>query len=421
MNLIFWLVAATMILVALLILLPPLWRKQDDKAVADDDLDQRNIKIARDRLAELKANLAAGGISQAQYDEQVGELELALSDDLDLKAPITYSQNHGRWLAYVLLIAISTLSALLYWTLGDYQAINRVNDPNQVAQAAQTDQANAKLPSPEAINKMVAKLAEKLKAEPNNLEGWLMLGRSYKVLKRLPEAVDAFAHAFQLAGDMPDVLLPYAEVLALANNGDWSGQPKDLVMKVLSLEPENPGGLWFAAMVNAQQGDKKTAIKFLQKLESVLPADSPEKQEIRDIIANTEGQKAIPSPGQASQSTAAANISVTVQVSLADGFQASIKPDDTVFIYAQALSGPKMPLAIIKKRAKELPLTVSLSDADSMMPDIKLSNFKQVNLLARISKSGNAMPQTGDLIGIIEQVGLIDQQPHKIVINAEVK
>ena len=425
MNLIFWLLASTMVLIALLIILPPLLRKQ--AVMPNDDLDQRNINIARERLAELKVNLAAGGISQNQYDEQVAELELALSDDLKFadQIPIDSTQankqNQGRWLAYVLLIAVPASATSLYWVLGDYQAIARVNDPAQVAQNPQTDQANANMPSPDAINKMVAKLADKLKTEPNNLEGWLMLGRSYKVLKRLPEAVDAFAHAYQLAGDKPDVLLHYAEVLALANNGDWSGKPKELVLEVLSLEPKNPGGLWFAAMAYAQQGDKKTAIKFLQNLESILPAYAPEKQEIRDIIANTEGQKGIPSPGQASKSAATANISVTVQVSLADGFKDKIKPDETVFIYAQALSGPKMPLAIIKKQAKELPLTVSLTDADSMMPAMKLSNFKQVKLLARISKSGNAMPQTSDLIGVIEQANLSDQQPHKIVINGQVK
>lgn len=412
MNIVFWLIASAMVLAAWLIILPPLWRKPDNTAA--DDLDQRNIKIARDRLAELKANKESGGLSQAQYDEQVTELELALSDDLELVNPAVNTHSQGRWLVYVLVVAVPVLSASLYWTLGDYQAIGRVNDP---AQASQTDSG---MPSPEVINKMVAGLAEKLKAKPDNLEGWVMLGRSYKMLERYPESSDAFAHAYQLAGDKADIMLPYAEVLALSKNGDWAGKPKELVIKVLAKEPENLTGLWFAAMLNAQQGDKKSSIGFLRKLEALLPADSPDKQQIRDIIANTEGQPS-PVPGKVTQSAEISGISLTVQVSLANESQSSVKPEDTVFIYAQALSGPKMPLAIIRKQASELPLSVNLTDADSMLPNMKLSSFKQVRLLARISKSGNAMPQPGDLIGVIEQVDLVGRHPYKIVINDKVK
>ncbi len=406
-----------MIFIALLIILPPLWRTPA-QTIADDDLDQRNINIARDRLVELKANKAAGGISQDQYDEQVAELELALNEDLELAKPWVAQQSQGRWLIYVLMGAVPLLSAGLYGTLGNFQAIDRVNDPTQKEQSDQTD---AGMPSTEAINQMVAKLADKLKKEPNNLEGWMMLGRSYKALERNQESVDAFAHAYQLAGEKAEVMLPYAEVLALVNKGNWSGLPKELVMKVLTKEPENPTGLWFAAMVSAQQGDKKTAVAYLRKLEPLLPADSPDRQQVHDIIVNTEGQSDSPAIEKNTTSDQKASGSVAVQVSLAEDLRADANPDDTVFIYAQALSGPKLPLAIIRKRVSELPLSVSLSDADSMMPNMKLSSFKEVRLLARISKSGNAMPQAGDLIGTDEHVNLADSESHKIVINDRVK
>jgi cytochrome c-type biogenesis protein CcmH len=406
-----------MIFIALLIILPPLWRTPA-QTIADDDLDQRNINIARDRLVELKANKASGGISQDQYDEQVAELELALNEDLELAKPLVVHQSQGRWLIYVLMGVVPLLSVGLYGTLGNFQAIDHVIDPTQMAQSDQTDTG---MPSPEAINQMVAKLAGKLKAEPNNLEGWMMLGRSYKALELYGESVDAFAHAYQLAGEKAEVMLPYAEVLALANKGSWSGKPQELVMTVLSKESENPTALWFAAMFNAQQGDKKTALTYLKKLETVLPADSPDKQQIHEIIVNTEGQPNSPATEKNTTPNQKAEDSVTVQVSLAEDLRAEANPGDTVFIYAQALSGPKMPLAIIRKRVSELPLSVSLSDADSMMPNMKLSNFKDVRLLARISKSGNAMPQSGDLIGTDEHVNLAISESHKIVINDRVK
>ena len=418
MTLIFWFIAGFLVLLALLIVLLPLWRTKDI-AIADD-LDQRNINIARDRLAELKANKAAGGINQAQYDEQVAELEIALSDDLELASSAVETKSQGKWLAYVLAIVIPVLSVGLYWTLGDYQAIALSSNPDQ---AAQSDPKNAGMPDPEAINQMVARLAEKLKSEPNNLEGWLMLGRSYKMLTRYSESVEAFAHAYQLAGENADVVLPYAEALALANKSDWSGKPKELVMAVLAKEPDNLTGIWFAAMINAQQGDKKTAVTYLKKLETLLPADSPDKQEIRNIIANTENELGNPKPvtGKKAEDDKKPSVSVSVQVSLAQELAKEIQPNDTVFIYAQALSGPKMPLAIIRKQVGELPLTTLLSDADSMMPNMKLSNFNQVRLLARISKSGSAMPQPGDLIGTIEQINLNDTEVHKIVINDQIK
>jgi cytochrome c-type biogenesis protein CcmH len=416
LNSIFWLAAVVMTLIAFLIVLPPLWRKRDNTAA--DDLDQRNIKIARDRMAELKANKASGGINQAQFDEQVIELGQALSDDLEITHSSSKSDSQGRWLVYVLAIAIPVLSAALYWTLGDYQAINRINDPTQ---AAQTDPADPATPSPEAINKMVTGLAEKLKAEPNNLEGWLMLGRSYKMLQRIPEAVEAFAHAYQLAGEKVEVMLPYAEVIALSSDNNWTGKPLSLVMKALTIDPKNLNGLWFAAMANAQQGDKKTAVGYLRKLEAVLPAESPDKQQIHDLIVSSESALTNAAPAASTKSAASSGVSVAIQVNLATELQSDTKPEDTVFVYAQALSGPKMPLAIVRKQVKDLPLSVSLSDAESMLPNMKLSNFKQVRLLARISKSGNPMPQTGDLIGVIEQANLADHKKNKIVINDRVK
>lgn len=412
MNVVFWLVASSLILLALLIILPPLLRKRDEEI--GDDLDQRNIKIAKDRLAELKVNLASGGISQIQFDEQVTELELALSDDLDLASSATSitSPTQGRWLAYLLLVVVPALSLVLYWQLGDYQAINRVDDP--VA-----SQAQAGMPSPETINKMVAGLAEKLKKDPKNLEGWLMLGRSYKMLERYPEAVKAFEQAYQLAGDKPDVMLPYAEALSFANKGDWSGKPKELILKSLTIDSGNLTGLWFAAIAHAQQNDKTAALGYLRKLEGLLPADSADKKQIHDIIVNTEGRTRAPKSDKSEVSTGAPTIKVAInlQISLAASLQTEVKPEDTVFIYAQALSGPKMPLAITRKKVSDLPLTTTLTDADSMLPNMKLSTFKQVRLLARISKSGNAMPQPGDLIGAVEQAEVAGQQAFKIVIN----
>jgi cytochrome c-type biogenesis protein CcmH len=405
----FLLIVSALVLIAFGFILPPLWRKP---ALLAADLDQRNILIAQHRLAELKENRRLGGLSQAQYDEQLADLEQALSDDLDIKSNVSLASSQGRWVIYVLVVAVPVLAGWLYFTLGNYPAVSHsaemAVDPDTLKQAE--------------VNKMVEGLAEKMKANPDDAQGWLMLGRSYKVLEQHGKAVDAFAHAYQLLGDQAEIMLLYADALAFVNDKNLTGKPAELVFKALALEPDNMNALWLGGMAKAQQGDTATAITLWKKLEALLPPGSESQQEIQGLLAKVESA----SPQAAAQPDAAptANVpgaAITVQVSLAPELQKSATPGDTVFVYAQALSGPKMPLAIVRKQVSDLPLTASLDDTMAMMPNMKLSNFAEVKLLARISKSGNAMSQSGDMIGSIDQVALTDKNSHTIIINGTVK
>jgi cytochrome c-type biogenesis protein CcmH len=180
--------------------------------------------------------------------------------------------------------------------------------------------------------------------------------------------------------------------------------------------------LWLGGMAKVQQGDVVTAIKLWKKLVALLPPGSESQQEIQALLAKIESeQPKVAAQPEATQKANVPGVAIDVQVSLAPELQKSASPGDTVFIYAQALSGPKMPLAIVRKQVSDLPLTVSLNDTMAMMPNMKLSNFPKVKLLARISKSGNAVSQPGDLIGVIDQVALTDKGSHKIVINGPVR
>jgi cytochrome c-type biogenesis protein CcmH len=405
----FLLIVSVLIVIAFLLILPPLWRKQTVQAA---DLDQRNILIAQHRLAELKENRRLGGLSQAQYGEQLADLEQALSDDLDIKSHVSSTQSQGRWVVYVLVLGVPLLAGSLYLSLGNYQAISHS------AEMA-VDPDTLKLAE---INKMVDGLAEKMKNNPDDAQGWLMLGRSYKVLEQFPKAVDAFAHAYRLLGDQTEVMLLYADAIAYASDKNLAGKPTELVFKALALEPDNMTALWLSGMAKAQQGDAVTAIKLWKKLEALLPPGSDSQQEIQGLLAKIEGESphATAQP-EATQPANVPGVAIAVQVSLAPELQKSVGPGDTVFIYAQALSGPKMPLAIVHKQVSDLPLTVSLNDTMAMTPNMKLSNFANVKLLARISKSGNAIAQPGDLIGAIDQVALADKNSHTLVINGQVK
>ncbi|MEI6334487.1 MAG: c-type cytochrome biogenesis protein CcmI [Methylococcaceae bacterium] len=413
----FLLIVSVLILIAFLLILPPLWRK---RTVQEADLDQRNIAIAQHRLAELQENRVSGGLSQAQYEEQLADLEQALSDDLEIKSHVTSAQSQGRWVIYVLALGIPLLAGSLYFTLGNYQAISHSAEMSVDPEALKLAE----------INKMVGGLAEKMKANPDDAKGWLMLGRSYKALDQFPKAVDAFANAYRLLGDQAEVMLLYADAIAYANDKNLAGKPSELVFKALALEPDNMNALWLGGMAKVQQGDPATAIKLWKKLATLLPPNSEALQEIQDLLAkidstdakidSTDAINRVSTP-ESTQSTDVAGVAVEVQVSLAPELLKATSPGDTVFVYAQALSGPKMPLAIVRKQVSDLPLSVSLNDTMAMMPTMKLSNFSQVKLLARISKSGNAMSQPGDLIGSIDQVTLADKKNHAIVINGSVK
>ena len=409
MNIVFLLLVGALIVIALLFILPPLWRKHAD---LDIDLDQRNVKIAQQRLAELKENLRSGGLSQTQYDEQLADLEQALSDDLDIQSKVSSESIQSRWIIYVLVIALPLLAGTLYWTLGNYQAVS-----HSAEMAIDTDAIKMA-----EINKMVNGLAEKLKNNPGDAQGWLMLGRSYDVLEQHAQAIEAFAHAYQLLGDQAEILLLYADALGYVNDRSLTGKPSELIFKALALEPDNMKALWLGGMAKAQQGDAATATTLWKKLEILLPPDSEYQQEIQGLLAKLASE----SPDALAQSeaepiAAVSSAAITVQVSLAPELIKSAATTDTVFVYAQALSGPKMPLAIVRKLVSDLPITVSLNDTMAMMPTMKLSNFPEVKLLARVSKSGNAMSQAGDLIGAINQVMLTDKNTHHIIINDSVK
>jgi cytochrome c-type biogenesis protein CcmH len=403
----FLLIVSTLILLAFLFILPPFWRKPKVKIV---DFDQRNVEIAQHRLAELKENRLTGGLSQAQYDEQFSDLEQALSDDLDIVGREIHVTTQSKWIIYIVALGIPLLAGSLYFMLGNYQAVSHTAEMSVDPEATKFLE----------INKMVLRLAEKMKAKPNDAQGWLILGRSYKALEQYPQAADAFANAYRLLGDQAEVMLLYADALAYVNNRNLAGRPSELVYKALALEPDNLNALWLGGMAKAQEGDAPAALKLWKKLEATLPPGSDSQQEIKNLLSSLAKDTPL---GQVQKEPEAkvSNFTLSVQVSLAPKLQKAAAAEDTVFIYAQAISGPKMPLAIVRKHVSDLPLTVSLNDSMAMMPNMKLSNFASVKLLARISKSGNAMTQPNELIGIIEQVNLTDKSIHKIIINTLVK
>lgn len=386
----FILLSLVMVVIALALLLPSLWRTPKPEPT---DRTRQNITIVKEQLSQLEASLAGGEISQQQYEQTRNELEASLLDDIDnteTGVDTKLAEVHGRWTAIMLILIVPMFVVGGYFLIGTPQAIN--NMVAEVSTSSAHESVNQDMPSVEA---MLSKLEERLKNQPDDAEGWFTLGRTYMTMGRYNEAVVALERVYKLAGDHPSVLLSYADALTMARGGKMQGQPFELVKKALALEPQNPTALWLVGIAYDEQGEYKKAIDYWQQLEPLL-ADNPKaQQKVRDLIAQAKQRLGEPEEKLSAQQSSVTSIRVSVKLS--PELKARAKMDDTVFIFARASQGPPMPLAVVRKQVKDLPVTVTLDDGQAMMPSMKLSNFDQVVVSARVSASGQATVQKGDL------------------------
>ena len=390
---------AGLLLLTLAIVLLPLWKNRPLDA---DDHSRRNIDIARQRLAELKQQLQDGVLDQTEFDEQYAELQLMLNDDLQIEAETKPTSDQGRWIIAVLLLLIPGISLLFYQLLGEPYALAKAE-----LQATQTKAvAN--------IADMVGKLERRLAAQPDDTEGWLMLGRSFSYLQQYQKAADAFAELYHRQPDNLEAMMQYANNLAMARNGRMAGEPAQLVAEVLRRDPNNANALWLAGMAKAEQGSFAEAKAHWQKLLTLLSPDSESVPQVQQMLQALDQEMA---KGDAS----IPSVAFQVKVDISPELKAKLPPESTLFVYAQAVDGPKMPLAIVRKRLSDLPLQVTLSDAQAMRPGTKLAEQPQLKVVARVSPSGQAMPQPGDWLGSTELSPPFDNQVATVLINQELK
>lgn len=399
MNTLFWIVVAGFLLLALVILLPALLKNQ---LLIDGDHQQRNIKIARQRLSELNQQLQDGVLSQTLFDEQYAELQLMLNDDLETSAMVQTKPQQGRWIIPMLAVLLPTLSLLIYLMLGETNALRKAELQETETKAAVN-----------VIN-MVEKLQQRLKQQPDDIQGWKMLGRSYTYLQQYQNAADVYAELYRRQPDDLEVMLQYANNLAMARGGRMAGEPAELISLVLQRAPDNANALWLGGIAKAEEGQYAEAKQRWQKLVSLLPADSESLPQVKQMLLALDAE-------QAKKSSATPSVDINIQVDIEPALKAKMQPDTTVFIYAQAVNGPKMPLAIVRKKLADLPVKVILNDSMAMQPSTRLGDHQQLRILARVSQSGQAMPAAGDLIGSVEFSQPFQNQVASVLINQEVK
>ncbi len=429
----FWMITAGLTVLAMAFVALPLLRKNVSSSITADEL---NLAIFKQQLAELDNDLQAGILDQARYDAARTDLEKELLTDIEPETKQTSQagSKYPRAMAGVaLLVPIAALT--LYQLVGSPDIIPRLG--SQTASngmptahgtgAGAMGQGKGQLPP---MDVLVERLAAKLKEQPDNLEGWIILGRSYMSMKNYPAAIEAYQTAIKLDDQNVNLLLAYSEALAATHGNNFTGQAAPLIEKAYTLAPQDPNVLWLNGVLAYQSNKFQLAIERWQDLRATLTPQSSELESINGAIDDARKQlglapeepelpnivragKPKPTPSAASPTKG-----LQVEITLAPEIAAKAKPNDLVFIYAKALNGPPMPLAAVRKQVRDLPLSVKLDDSMAMMPQMKLSGFDQVVVGARVSISGNPRAQSGDLEGEIKPVAPGQSQVVKVSINS---
>ena len=385
---------------------------------------QANTQVYRDQLAELDREFAQGLITDDALVTARDELSRRLLEDT---ATDERAAAHAGSRPVISTILVAVLFPVLgmagYLWLGQPQALN----PQAAAAAAPKDDSH---PDMEAMAKT---LAQKLKDEPNNPQGWVMLGRTYRSLQRYDEAQQAYQKALSLSAD-DDVLLERAEVLAQKANGDFTGEPWAAIRQVLGRDERHFGGLLLAGSASFSEGKFADAKKYWQMAREQSDAGSEDAQGLDIALGKVReklGEAAPPAapavasakaatPAPAAKPAVAGAASVSGRVTVAAALKARVAPGDTVFVYATPSNGERMPLAIYRTTAAALPLDFVLDDSSAMNPQRKISSQAEVMVKVRVSKAGNAMPQAGDLTGTMGPVKL-GAKDLKLTISEEIR
>jgi len=400
----FVLIAAVMALVALALLTRPLWLRTRH---GDAPSRSRTVAEAREQLRQIDALHASGTLTDAQAAEARTRLEQRLGQALTHTAQTTPDeQPRPKGMLPALSLFMLAMVVIGYAMLGTPQAL----DP---AVRATRSEGSGHPITMEQIEGMADKLAARLKDEPNDVNGWAMLGRSYAVLGRHPQAMDAFKQALALKPDDAVLLADYADSMAVVNGRNLEGEPSRLIARALEIDPDNLKALSLAGTAAFLRKDYALALVHWERMQKVAPDSDFAKQiqggidEARSLAAagGQTAPAARPAPAArnepkaAAQARAAGAETISGVVKLSSGLAAKAAPQDTLFVYARPAQGPRMPLAILRKQVKDLPLTFALDDTMAMSPAARLSSAQQVVVSARISKSGTAAPEPGDLLG----------------------
>jgi cytochrome c-type biogenesis protein CcmH len=374
---VFWIIAVLLGTGALVYVLRPLLKAREDPLVSRR---AANISIYRDQMRELDADRAAGTLAQEDYERSKLELEARLLEDVSTAENATVP-SHGRRAALVVGIAVPLAAIGIYFATGNLRGL----DPHMGA------------PNEAQVEAMVARLAAKMRENPEDVEGWKLLGRSYAVMGRYDDSVKAFAQAAERSPRDPQLLADFADVLAMSRGGKLAGEPERLVELAAQMDPKNLKAL---ALLGTAAYERKDFARAAEVWARMLPLVPEGSEDARTIGENVAEARKLASIGGAPS----AHPGVRGTVRLDAKLKKDVKPDDVLFVFARAPEGPPLPLAVIRARAADLPLKFSLDDSLAMAQGMTVSSQPKIVVTARIAKSGKPQAAPGDLQGASKPV-----------------
>lgn len=389
---IFVVIGTGMIFLAAALVAVPLWRARPRFSLSPEIANQ---EVFATRLEELKRDIASGRLADEDFTAARRDLERELLTPADSPDTIPTIARNPRWLAGVVAGIMAGACFGLYFKVGNWRA------GVQGVHAASVSN----------VEQMVATLAHRLNTtDSGNLQGWIMLGRSYLVMGEYPQSAAAFERARALSHDHnAEALSGYAQAIALQYPADFMVRAAPLFEQVLKLDPTNADGLWYGGLIAFAAGDKTLAV---ERWRTLLGENPPTKFRAL-IVSHIQA-----AGGQIQNPTVTVSNGITVQVALDPRLRDRVSPNETLFLFAEPaghIVGP--PLAVRRFQVRDLPLDVTLSDADSLPTYPKLSMFTRVEIIARISRQGNPLPESGDLTGEVRWQRGTTRTPVHILIN----
>ena len=409
MTLIFWLIASAMTLCVIGLLLWPLLRRTTAMVTGEHE---SRLAVYRQQFAELEQDCKNGTLNDELYQQARRELERRLLDETgstDTAPTAARWQVNSRLVAAVMAIIIPTASVALYWELGNPLAV--IHPSVSVLSAQESSDSGHQ--SAEGIEVLSERLKKKLEQNPNDGVGWALLARSYAEMGQHSDAVAIYEKAMKLLPDDPQLLVDYADALGVLYGRKLVGKPVLLIQQALKIDPNHAKALMLAGTVAFDRREFGQAAQYWERASANLPTDAEGevRQELLSGIAEAKGLVggkpamvkavggAVPLAMPGGQAAA-----ISGTVSLAPSLAAKGSPTDTLFVFAREMNGLPMPVSIVRATKQDLPFTFRLDDSTSPMPSRKLSSAGTVVIVARLSKSGQAMPQSGDLEGMSQPV-----------------
>lgn len=384
----FWIAAGALLLVALAFLLIPILRGR--RAQAEEDRTALNVALYEERLAELVAQHGAGTLSDAQLEAGRADAARELLEDTEgSDTPRIAKLGRSVPLIAAVLVPLVGYGLYMHWGASD-----------KVQMARQFSE------QPRTVEEMTAHLEQAVQEQPDSAEAWYFLGRTYMNQERPGDAAKAFSRVVEIAGRQPELLGQWAQALYFARDRQWSEELQALTDEALQSDPQELTSLGLLGIAAYEESRYQDAVRFWEQLVAALPEEDPSREAIRGGIERArqqiDGDPAVEQAQPAASAANAAGTTLEIQVALDPKVVASVSPQDTVFVFARAVSGPPVPLAAKRLTVADLPATITLGDADAMVPSLKISSVEQVTVMARISRSGDATK--GEWMGQSEAV-----------------